>query len=172
MNEPMQDPQETRLRQIVAEVISRLRESGVPAAIAGAFAADHYRGSHRVTTDADFLVEWRVELPVLLEAAGFDFDTLLDDGEPHLIRARRGDDRVDLIVAGTAYQHLAIERARGGPLTVEDVLVHKVIAWRPKDRDDIASILSTGIEFDQEYVTHWVAEWDVAERWREAQTWR
>jgi hypothetical protein len=52
------------------------------------------------------------------------------------------------------------------------VLVHKVIAWRPKDRDDIASILSTKIGFDREYVDHWVAEWDVADRWREAQTWR
>jgi hypothetical protein len=28
-------------------------------------------------------------------------------------------------------------------------LIHKLIAWRPRDQDDVRSILSTGIAFDR-----------------------
>jgi hypothetical protein len=79
---------------------------------------------------------------------------------------------VDLIIAGTPYQSLAIERAVDHVLTVEDVLVHKLIAWRPRDQDDVRSILSTGLAFDEAYVGHWVGQWGVDDRWREAQAWR
>lgn len=74
------------------------------------------------------------------------------------IRARLGGASVDLIVAGTEYQRLAIRRGVGGVLTVEDVLVHKLIAWRPKDRDDIRSIFSAGHEVNRGYVDHWAHE--------------
>jgi hypothetical protein len=62
--------------------------------------------------------------------------------------------------------------ARGHVLTVEDVLVHKLIAWRPRDRDDVRSILSTGLDFNREYVDHRAAEWAVEDRWHEALSWR
>ncbi len=89
----------------------------------------------------------------------------------HLIRANRPDCGIDLIVGATEYQSLAIRRANRGPLTIEDVLVHKTLAWRAKDRDDIKSILAAGQEFDREYVDHWTREWDVEDRWQEALTW-
>jgi hypothetical protein len=57
-------------------------------------------------------------------------------------------------------------------LTVEDVLVHKLIAWRARDRDDVRSILWTGLVFDRDYVDHWATEWMVEDRWREALSWR
>ncbi|MEX1006449.1 MAG: hypothetical protein WD271_01225 [Acidimicrobiia bacterium] len=162
---------EGRLRSVLHETTELLDRAGVPWAIAGAFAADEYRGTHRFTTDADLLVQWRDELPTVLEQAGWNLDVKRDAGEPHLIRARRGLDSIDLIVGGTEYQSLAIRRANRGPLTIEDVLIHKVIAWRPKDRDDIRSILTAGEEYDRAYVDHWVREWDVEDRWREALTW-
>ena len=163
---------EIRLRQVLTDATRLLDDLQAPWVVVGAFAADEYRAEHRTTTDADLLVAWNDSLPEMLEAAGFTLRIHRDEGETHLIRAQREGDALDLIIAGTPYQHLAIARARHGVLTVEDVLVHKVLAWRPKDRADIASILSTGIQFDREYVDHWVAEWDVADRWREAQTWR
>ncbi len=45
--------------------------------------------------------------------------------------------------------------------------MHKLIAWRPRDRDDIASILSTGRSFDRAYIEHWAVEWDVLDRWEQ-----
>jgi len=53
-------------------------------------------------------------------------------------------------------------------ITVEDVLVHKLIAWRARDRNDIASILETAPKLDETYIEHWATEWDVLDRWYEA----
>jgi hypothetical protein len=125
-----------------------------------------YRASPRPTEDVDFLVEWDGTLIQALVAEGFDVRPFEDHGEVHLVRAHRTDGAADLIVATTDYQRLALERAVDHVLTVEDVLVHKLIAGRPRDRDDIASILSTGIDFDQGYVEHWAQEWGVQDRWR------
>jgi hypothetical protein len=166
--------QEAALHSCLRQVESILDQLGVDWTIAGAFAAAEYRDSHRHTTDGDFLTSWHPDLPTALEAVGFEVRVVLDGDEPHLIRARRtdGTGAVDLILAGTEYQHLAIERGSRSVLTIEDVFVHKLIAWRPKDRDDIRSILGTSPTFDTAYVDHWAEEWDVTDRWREAQSWR
>ena len=111
---------------------------------------------------------WDERLVPLLVDSGFDVRLLEDDGEPHLIRARRSDGLADLIVATTAYQQLALDRAQDHVLTVEDVFIHKLIAWRPRDQDDIQSILSTGVSYDIDYVNYWASEWGVEDRWREA----
>lgn len=65
------------------------------------------------------------------------------------------------------YQELALEcgDANDHCLTIEDVIVHKLIAWRAKDRDDVASILGRGLPRDDDYVARWAAEWEVTERW-------
>jgi hypothetical protein len=155
------------------ETVRRLLDlTGTAWTLAGALAALEYRATTRSTTDLDFLVAWNPSLVPELIAAGFDVRVLEDEGEPHLLRTCRADCTVDFIVAGTEYQHLAIDRAQGHVLTVEDVLVHKLIAWRPRDRDDIRSILSTGLTFEHEYVDHWAREWAVEDRWREALSWR
>jgi hypothetical protein len=149
-------------------VSNLLEELGARWTLIGAVAAGHYRSKPRLTTDIDYLVAWDEGLVPGLVDAGFDVRLLEDQGEPHLIRARRTDGLVDLIIATTEYQQLAIDRARDHVLTVEDVLIHKLIAWRPRDQDDILSILSTGLAFDRSYVNHWAGEWGVEDRWREA----
>jgi hypothetical protein len=149
-------------------VSSLLEELHVPWTLIGAVAASYYRSKPRPTTDVDYLVTWDERLVPGLVDAGFDVRLLEDQGEPHLIRARRTDGQVDLIIATTEYQQLALNRARDHVLTVEDVLIHKLIAWRPRDQDDVGSILSTGIAFDEAYVSHWAGEWGVEDRWHEA----
>jgi hypothetical protein len=149
-------------------VSSLLEELHVPWTLIGAVAASYYRSKPRPTTDVDYLVAWDERLVPRLVDAGFDVRLLEDQGEPHLIRARRNDGQIDLIIATTEYQQLAIDRARDHVLTVEDVLIHKLIAWRPRDQDDIGSILSTGISFDKAYVNHWAGEWGVEDRWHQA----
>ena len=130
---------------------------GVPWALAGALAAERYRLTARATKDADLLVSWKPGLDQLIERAGWEVRTASDPGDPpYLIRARRGEQYVDLLVALTDYQQVALERAKDNVLTVEDVLVHKIIAWRGRDRDDIESILAAGHDIDWAYVRHWV----------------
>lgn len=135
--------------------------------VAGAAAAIEYRIVPRLTTDLDVLTTWDSRIPERFEAVGFEVRSVASTGEgPHLIVLTRDDARVDLLVSVVPYQDLAIERGLGRKvLTPEDVIIHKLIAWRPRDRDDVASILAAGHELDWEYIDHWASEWDVYDRW-------
>lgn len=64
-----------------------------------------------------------------------------------------------------SYQSVALDRAVDNWLSIEDVLVHKLIAGRARDREDVLSILATTPEFDEEYVADWAAAWEVAHLW-------
>jgi hypothetical protein len=151
----------------VAEVVDRITSRW---ALAGALAAGRYRLAPRATNDVDLYVEWRDDLVSTLEAAGYAVGQSIDPNaeHPHLLRCRRGQERVDVMIPVVDYQELALDRARDHVLTVEDVIVHKLIAWRPRDRDDVVSILAAGHELDRDYIEHWAKEWDATERWREA----
>ncbi len=78
MSNDVSDPDQERLRSCLNEVCGQLDTLAIPWAIAGAFAADEYRGSHRVTTDGDLLVEWHPDLPDVLERAGFELRIMRD----------------------------------------------------------------------------------------------
>ncbi|MCC5953938.1 MAG: hypothetical protein JJU45_17725 [Acidimicrobiia bacterium] len=150
------------------ELADELAELGVRPVLIGGLAANAYRTDVRLTVDVDFLVthvDGVVELP---EAKGMECRLAVDDGSPYAVFARGAGMRVDVLVAETSYQREAIERAVDGQLTAEDVVVHKVLAWRPRDRDDLVSILRSGIELDEAYIERWVAAWQVGERWEEA----
>jgi len=147
-----------------------LDDLGVRWCVAGALAAMRYRRTARHTDDVDLLVEWHPDLLGRLEGTGWDLIVAADPGEPpHLIRARR-EISVDLLVAQTEYQSVALDRALQHWLSVEDVIVHKLLAWRERDRDDIAAVLDADVSLDEEYVSHWASEWEVADRWAQSRT--
>ena len=162
---------ETQLRSCLAEATRILDELPTPWVIVGALALSV---TERVLALPPTPTCWSLGTPICPSALerGLRTPGSRDENEVHLIRARRPDGAIDLIVAGTDYQRLAIERGAQSVLTIEDVLIHKVIAWRPKDRDDIRSILEAGHAFDREYVEQWTREWGFDDRWREAQSWR
>jgi hypothetical protein len=147
----------------------RLRSLGFEPVLIGALAANVYRLGPRLTTDVDFLTRSLVGLAEALEADGLDVHTMAEPGEAPYVAFIRGDGiRVDVVAAQTDYQLEAFERARDGVLTVEDVIVHKLIAWRARDRDDIDQILAAGHVLDDTYLERWIAAWQVEDRWREA----
>jgi hypothetical protein len=128
-----------------------------------------YRLGPRLTTDVDFLTRSLVGLAEAIEADGMEVHTMAEPGEPPYVAFIRGDGiRVDVVAAQTDYQVEAFERARDGVLTVEDVIIHKLIAWRARDRDDIDQILAAGHVLDEAYLDRWIAAWQVEDRWREA----
>jgi hypothetical protein len=140
---------------------------GISWAVAGALAAMRYRAEERPTRDIDLLIADDAGLVEALVDAGFDVHAYSDEGLVHLIRATRTGCVVDLMLPVTDYQHLALQRSVDHVLTAEDVVVHKLIAGRPRDRSDIESILASGIALDSGYIEHWADEWDVADRWAE-----
>lgn len=149
-----------------AEILDRL---GGRWAFVGAFAALRYRTTPRMTTDVDILAEAVPGLAEAFAATGYEVSVLAEPHElPYLILVRGKGDQIDVLLPVVEYQRVALERAVDHFITVEDVIVHKLIAWRPRDRNDIASILEAGHAFDEEYIERWAAEWEVLDRWREA----
>ena len=147
----------------IAEIFDDL---GVEWTLVGALAANRYRATPRFTTDVDTMATYDPALPELLESAGYEVSVVADEGEPpHLIRCHRGPESVDILLPVVEYQREALARSVDHVLTVEDVIIHKLIAWRLRDRDDIRSIREAGVPLDRIYLDTWITEWDLAERW-------
>lgn len=150
----------------LAEFRDRLVAMGLEPVVIGAMAAIRYRLEPRTTADVDFLVLHLAGVDAALIADGYEVRLLAEPGqEPYAAFIRREGVQVDLIRAETSYQREALSRAIDGFLSPEDVIVHKLIAWRPRDRDDIESILATGRPLDVAYIDRWATAWDVLDRW-------
>jgi hypothetical protein len=161
--------------EAIAALLDRL---GVEWVLFGALAANRYRGQTRTTGDTDVLIAdpgaARHALEQSLIAGGWGLLRATPDGS--LLRLTHPElGIVDLVVAGTDFERLAMSRARSETvregfcvrtLTVEDVIVFKLIAGRGKDLDDVDSILLTGCSLDVAYIERWASEWDVLDRWR------
>ena len=151
------------------EFAERLAALGVKTRLIGALAAMQYRAQPRVTTDVDFLAASLDGVPDALRAAGYECEVVSDaDGEPFAVFVRGKGHRVDILKAETEYQRQVLDRGTGPAITVEDVVVHKLIAWRPRDRDDVAQIFAAGCALDESYIEHWAETWEVEDRWAEA----
>jgi len=76
--------------------------------------------------------------------------------------------RIDLIFSFSPYEEQALKRARRVPLSgtevcfasLEDLIIHKVLAGRPRDLEDVRSILLKNRAFDVDYIHHWLREFD------------
>ena len=146
-----------------------LDAAGARWSLIGALAALRYRDSPRLTADIDLLVDPVEGLSGAFAVAGFEAREIADTGEPpHMLVVRSGPVRADILFARVEYQRVALGRAVDHVLTVEDVIVHKLIAWRPRDQDDVLSILRAGHSLDEAYIERWAAEWDVSDRLQEA----
>lgn len=149
--------------EIAARVLDGL---GVRWALAGALAALRYRRVPRMTTDADLLIATDEGVADAFRDAGYEVVESADVGErPHLLAVRGRGVKIDLMVVRTPYQELALDRAVGGVLTAEDVIIHKLIAWRARDRDDIDWILASKEPLDEVYIRSHAADWEVEENW-------
>jgi len=76
--------------------------------------------------------------------------------------------RVDFIFSFSPYERQAIGRARDIKLgnsivrfaSLEDVVIHKVIAGRARDFDDVKSILLRNPKYDLVYIKKWLKQFD------------
>ncbi|MCI0405441.1 MAG: nucleotidyltransferase [candidate division Zixibacteria bacterium] len=76
--------------------------------------------------------------------------------------------RVDFIFSFSPYERQAIERARAvrfGRSTVkfaalEDLVIHKLIAGRPRDIEDVKSVLLKNPRYNRAYLVGWLKKFD------------
>jgi len=76
--------------------------------------------------------------------------------------------RVDFIFSFSPYEKQAIARAKDikfGKFAVkfaslEDVVIHKIIAGRARDIEDVKSIFLKNPDYDSDYIEKWLAEFD------------
>ena len=167
------------LRTALGEVGALLDGLSIRWALAGGLAANRYRRSPRHTDDVDLLLANTGPGLDMLESTLTDAGWSVQRADPRgeLLRARHSElGPVDLLIAGTPYQQEALRRAvvdvetvpgagEVPVLTVEDVIVHKLIAGRYRDLADIEEILESGTPLQADYIERWAQFWEVLDRW-------
>lgn len=134
-------------------------------------------GEPRLTRDIDITVgvEPSQSAPVLAVIAQLGLHVLISDVEDFLrqtfvlpVLHRESGVRIDFVFAQTQYEHQAISRARDVPLaevnvrfvSLDDLIVQKVIAGRPRDLEDVKTVVLKNPGFDRAYVEKWLQEFD------------
>jgi hypothetical protein len=77
--------------------------------------------------------------------------------------------RVDLVFSFSSYEQQAIARAVSIPIgselvrfaAVEDLVIHKVLAGRPRDIEDARLVVRKNPGVDRDYVCRWLHEFEV-----------
>ena len=78
--------------------------------------------------------------------------------------------RIDFIFSWSPYESQALKRVRKvkvGKTQVrfaspEDLIIHKIIAGRPRDLEDIRSIIAKNSDLDDAYIGKWLSRFDEA----------
>lgn len=78
--------------------------------------------------------------------------------------------RVDFIFSFTLYEIEAIKRAKKIHIlsqevsfaSPEDVIIHKIFAGRPRDLEDVRTILLKNPDIDNSYIRDWLKEFDAS----------
>lgn len=91
---------------------------------------------------------------------------------PDLFRVIWKEVAVDLIVANTPFQREVVERGRvcnfgdfSVPVaTPEDLIIFKLLADRPVDRQDVEMILHAFKDLDWAYIEKWCQAWEIEDR--------
>lgn len=166
-------------RRILQKIATVLTRGDIPYMVIGGQAVLLY-GEPRLTKDIDITLGIGVDgLPrVLAVVAGTGWNVLVEDPEDFVGRtmvlpvADPGSGiRIDFIFSHLEYERQAIQRAKavavGGRTsvnfaTLEDVVVHKIVAGRARDMEDVRSILLKNPEYDRPYIERWLAEFERA----------
>ncbi len=162
--------------ELIARIAKALKEAKIPYMIIGGQAVLLY-GSPRMTKDIDITLgvstERLEDVVVAVEALGLKI--LPEDCRPFVektwvlpTKEEGSGIRVDFIFSFTPYERQAIERAKAIFLqktpvmfaSMEDVIIHKVFAGRPRDIEDVRSIILKNPHLDRKYVTGWLKEFD------------
>lgn len=164
------------LARLLEQIAIALEERRIPYMVIGGQAVLLY-GEPRLTQDIDVTLGAgpdRVgEILDLVRAQGW---RVLVEGPEDFVRRTlvlpcsdpETGLRIDLIFSHSEYERQALEHVRRLPMgnvqvrfaSPEDIVIHKIIAGRPRDLDDVRGILLKNPVCQVEYIRHWLKEFD------------
>ena len=163
-------------QRLLNRIASELKRRSIPYMVIGGQAVLLY-GEPRLTRDIDITLGLGVDgLDKLLDVVpAVPLKVLVENVREFVTRTmvlpaleERSGIRVDFIFSFSLYGRQAIERAVDVKMgrtivkfgSVEDVVVHKIIAGRPRDLEDVRSILLKNPEYDSGYIERWLKEFE------------
>lgn len=135
-------------------------------------------GEPRLTRDIDITLgaalDRLAEMVALTEDIGLEVLVNPVEFTPKTLvlpcRDRETGVRVDFIFSWSLYEKQALERSRGVSIlgtkvkfaALEDVVIHKIVAGRPRDLEDVRLLLLKNPTYDSIYIKKWLQEFDEA----------
>jgi len=161
---------------LLRKIALQLKKASIPYMVIGGQAVLLY-GEPRLTRDIDITMGIGVDglgkVKKIIPIIGLK--SLVENEEEFVERNmvlptidKKSGIRVDFIFSFSPYERQAIERAKdiklGGSLVrfacLEDVAIHKVIAGRARDLEDVKSILLKNPKYDSVYIEKWLKQFD------------
>ncbi|MFH1222998.1 MAG: nucleotidyl transferase AbiEii/AbiGii toxin family protein [Pseudomonadota bacterium] len=161
-------------QKLISRIAAELNKRKIPYMIIGGHAVILY-GEPRLTRDIDITLGVDQEkLPELLNVCKkLKFKILPDNVEAFVNKTMvlpvvdtATNIRVEFIFSYTLYEKTALNRVNnvninGTPVcfaSCEDIIVHKIFAQRPRDIEDVKSILLKNKNIDKKYIRKWLTE--------------
>lgn len=164
-------------QELLTRIASELKASRIPYMVIGGQAVLLY-GEPRLTRDIDITLGISADQykTMLALTRRLGLKTLTDNPADFVKKTmvlpvldEKSGIRIDFIFSFSPYEKQAIERGRSVTFSagigvqfgqLEDIVIHKVIAGRPRDIEDVKSILLKNPAFDRKYITEWLMEFD------------
>ncbi len=164
--------------RLLADLADALDEEAIPYMVIGGQAVLLY-GEPRLTRDVDVTLGLTPDgLDAVLRAAEQIGLTPLVEHPPSFVAetmvlpcgSGSTELRVDFIFSDSEYEREALRRVHRAPVgdtevrfaSREDLLVHKIIAGRPRDIEDVRGILLKASEVDVDYIQQWLGAFSEA----------
>jgi predicted nucleotidyltransferase len=164
------------LERLLEKIALALEECGIPYMVIGGQAVLVY-GEPRLTRDIDVTMgvgpDRLGEVLDLVKEQGWQ--VLVQEPEEFVRRTmvlpcldRETRLRIDLMFSYSEYERQALRRVQCVPIgnaqvrfaSIEDLVIHKIIAGRPRDLEDVRGVLLKNPTCQVEYIRQWLQEFD------------
>jgi predicted nucleotidyltransferase len=164
--------------ETLSRIGASLERSGIPYMIIGGQAVLLY-GEPRLTRDIDITLGINIDqLEAIFAVAQHLSLKLLPEDVTAFVRQtmvlpaldEATGIRVDFIFSFTPYESQAIRRAKKVSIlgqdvcfaAVEDLIIHKIFAGRPRDIEDVQTVIMKNALLDIPYIEEWLRAFDAA----------
>jgi len=161
-------------KKLLKKIANELNNNNIPYMVIGGQAVLLY-GEPRLTKDIDIAlgigIDGLKDINSIIQK--LNLKTLVNEGFVQKTMVLLAIDektgiRVDFIFSFSLYEKQAIKRAPdikfGNTIvkfaSLEDVVIHKIIAGRARDIEDVRSIILKNSDYDAKYIVRWLEDFD------------